>query len=78
MPPILKQRILMQFRPRFNHALLAAWQFAADQLDRIDGINRDRVAIISVKMRRVMLHAGFHEHSDDDSEKSAQFRHGKH
>ena len=44
---------------------------AADQFNGIDAIHRDGIAVIGMKVRRVMLHTGFHEHSDDDSEKSA-------
>ena len=69
--PIFEQSVLMQFRPRLDHALLAARQLAADQINRIDGINRNSLAIVIMKVRRVMLRAGFHEHSNDDSEKSA-------
>jgi hypothetical protein len=37
--PIFEQFTLMQFRPRFDHALLSLWQIARNQFNGINSIN---------------------------------------
>jgi hypothetical protein len=67
----------MQFRPRFNHALLSLWQIARNQFNGINSINSDFILIVGMKVRHMVLDANFHIHTNDNSEKPAQFGHGE-
>ena len=45
------------------------------QLDRIDAKNADVLRIVRVEVRDLILAAYLHEHSNDDAEETAEFRH---
>ena len=48
---------------------------ANNHLDRLDTENTDLFLIVRMEVRDMVLCANFHEHSDDDAEEAAQFRH---
>ncbi len=65
----------MQFGPSFHKALLALGESPSDQFQRVDAVDGHIPMIIGVEVRQVMGCLGLCEHSNDDSEKPAQFRH---
>jgi hypothetical protein len=72
--------VLLQFRPvdlgpRLDQALLRLRQAAPEALDGIDGEHGGMFLVVRVKMRSMMLPAGFNEHPDDNSEETGEFWH---
>jgi len=66
---------MMDFGPGLDKSLLCPRKSAADAFDRIQSEGRQCVLIQRMEMRSMVGRADFHEHPNDDSEESRQFRH---
>lgn len=65
----------MKLCPRFYEAALNARQLTGYQVDRIDAEDTALPLIVGMEMRRVVTHAGLHEHPDYDAEKPTDLWH---
>jgi hypothetical protein len=65
----------MDFGPRLDQPLLRLRQATLQTFDRVDREDGRMFLIEGVKVRSVMLHAGFDEHPDDDAKESREFWH---
>ena len=68
--PVRLQFGFMQFRPGFNQPGLSSWKRTGNQFDGTDLINRDRIAGVSMEVRKMMRPSGFKKHPDDDAVES--------
>lgn len=73
--PIVLQLRPVNFRPSLDQALLRLRQAAGQAFNRVDGEDRRMLLVERVKVCAMVLCAGFHEHTDDDSEEPREFRH---
>jgi hypothetical protein len=65
----------MDLRPSFHQPPLRPRQVAPQTLDRLDREHGFLVLIDRVEVRPMVWGADLHEHPDDDSEETRQFRH---
>jgi hypothetical protein len=65
----------MDLGPRFDQASLGRRQAAAQTLNGVDCKDGGLILIVGVEVRPMVLATGFYEHSNNDAEKSRQFRH---
>jgi hypothetical protein len=63
----------MQFSPCFDQALLARGQRAADQLNRVNAVNPDRILIVSMEVGLMVRSVQLRVHADNDTEKAGDF-----
>lgn len=75
--PIVHQRLLVQFSPSLNQALLPPGKLPREQFDGLDPEHPDLSLIVGVKMGRVMPSPDLDKHADDDAKEAAQFWHGQ-
>ncbi len=68
--PVRLQFGFVQFRPGFDQPSLSSWKRTGNQFDGTDLINRDRVTVVSMEVRKMMRVAGFKKHPDDDAVES--------
>jgi len=73
--PVVLQFCPMDFGPGFDEPLLRLGQAAAQAFNRVHGEDSRKVLVVRMKMRSVVLSAGFDEHADDDPEEPREFRH---
>jgi hypothetical protein len=73
--PISLQFSAVDFRPRLDEALLRLWQAAAETFNGVDSEHSRMLLVERVKVRAVVLSAGFYEHPNDDSEEPGEFGH---
>jgi hypothetical protein len=73
--PIVLKFVPMDFHPGSDEPFLRLGQGAAKTLDRVNGENGRMFLVIRVEMGPMVRLAGLDVHSDDDSEKSREFRH---
>lgn len=66
---------MMDFSPGLDKPLLRPRKSAADAFDGIQREGRQCVLIQRVEMRSMVGRTDLHEHPNDDSEESRQFRH---
>ncbi len=67
----------MDFGPGFDEPLLRLWQAAAQAFNRVHREDSREVLVVRMKMRSLVLSAGFDEHADHDPEEPREFRHGR-
>ena len=74
--PIGQQLFLVKFRPGLYQAPLAPWEFSGHQFDGIEAEDRHIVLVVRVEVRQVVRRPDLHIHTNDDTKKAAEFRHG--
>jgi hypothetical protein len=68
--PIVLELRSVDFSPRLDQPLLRLRHVPTQALKRIDSEDSRMFLVVRVKVRAVVLPAGFDEHSDDDAEES--------
>ena len=65
----------MDFSPGEDKAILGCGQFARDQFDGVDAVDANRILVVRVEMRPIVLPADLDEHPNHDAIEACDLRH---